>query len=436
MVGTPHLTNAKVIPNKSGSNKPSYSKSSNQSSSSNNKNYSNPALKNSRYANMTAGTRIIGTKDTQGKPISGSYNQERKAYVTTDNKVYPTSNKDFVPSDVMVSQQMAKQPISSYKAGGYTVKLANSNQPVTQQPVNSTIEQKQETTQSKETFQQGYAKNINPVSISNPTIKTYEENGKVTGYEDTVTKQSVYNTKISKADINYIEQQRSDKKIKEYLDNNKKSKVTIQLEKPTVPKNSMESSVPEFVLQQKLNQDNTYSKIPKDYSLNIIQSGLQDRFLTPLNIKSEEIRNKLARSSGGIDSQALALAGIGIGFAKFWVNVVEHPVDSLIISPFLVIANPVKTLGSMGTQLKDNTADFIGQSLGALSTGKVGEKVTNTVKNVYVSTVSKIKGGSYIEPENVFAKEVLEEEQTFPLTKSTEESLKRFNKNEKVYYNL
>jgi hypothetical protein len=162
---------------------------------------------------IITGTRTVdGSK--YGKPVTGGYDKSKGGYVTTSGNVYPTSNPEFVPSEVMLSQKYSGQTPSTYtakdKESNQTIKMQlKTEQTKKQQPANMTRQQKENAAnpkpESNQTFQEGYAKNVTPQSIAAPTIKPINNKG----YEDSVSKQSVYVKEgVREGQIEVIEQAR------------------------------------------------------------------------------------------------------------------------------------------------------------------------------------------------------------------------------------
>lgn len=144
----------------------------------------------------------------------------------------------------------------------------------------------------------------------------------------------------------------------------------------------------------------------------------------------DKYRFGYAEQTKGLDFHP-ALSKVVVPFAVGSVNIITgtlaHPVQVVqsMLNP-VQLAKDVRTELNILTVTKGETyaLSYLGGTVaGAEVLGRGAKKGVELAKDTYVKTGSK-----YVEPERVFSKEVLEEKQTFPTTKSTAESLASFNR--------
>lgn len=175
-----------------------------------------PALKATAQNYQLDSVKVIGTKDVKGNPITGAYSEQKGGFVTSQDQVYPTRNKDFIPQEILVSRGMARDKnivTGTQQFDKRTGRLEfKAFDKTARQPANITRQQKQEAKNAElyGTFQEGYATIIAPQSYSKPTVKSVKQDNQIIGYEDTVNKQSVLlRQPIEERTITAIESERA-----------------------------------------------------------------------------------------------------------------------------------------------------------------------------------------------------------------------------------
>lgn len=116
---TPSQNSSVSKSSSSSSSKPSTPQPTAQQSPNNNKNYvggggivstnatdRSAALKSTAVTDYTKDVKITPVRTSTGQAITGKYDASRGGYVTSEGKVFPTSNPSFVPEQVRVSQQV------------------------------------------------------------------------------------------------------------------------------------------------------------------------------------------------------------------------------------------------------------------------------------------------------------------------------------------
>ena len=223
------------------------------------------------------------------------------------------------------------------------------------------------------------------------------------------------------------------------------------------PTSLSESSTPQSViLEREREKPNTYKKLESSYFENrkptfntatnvfgdipvMFSKGAESIF-----IKASQESNKQGGLFSNKDLSNIKVYGyLGLyGAAKFTEgvsDVVIHPVETgkgVLNFAYNIIINPAGTVGGVIGQIQENPIGTISYMAGQSKTLDIAGKSKNIIKDTYVATSSKLGGGRFVEPELVTTPEVLSGKETFPKTKSTAESLRRFNENAKTGYNL
>lgn len=164
--------------------------------------------------NLLTDVKIVGTRISDsstpesikyGTPVTGGYNSKLGGYVTNSGKFYSTRNPNFVPQEVLVSRQMqgdksvevgSKFYLGKDKQGNDKLILLDGSSKKVSGPkpgdMSRQMRQEQEDTEKYGTFQEGLATDFGRKPVSSTLISPMRQEGKIIGYEDTVSQQSIF----------------------------------------------------------------------------------------------------------------------------------------------------------------------------------------------------------------------------------------------------
>ena len=193
-----------------------------------------------------------------------------------------------------------------------------------------------------------------------------------------------------------------------FIPSQKKS-ATISEGKPMIGGNII--SPQQYERQQRLSSDNAIQKAG-----DVLTYRLED--------------TKFGGSTNPYISEVVAPVAIGAG--TIVLQTASHPVEAFksMLQPYELVGGVVEEARTLtATKGELYSMSFVGgQILGAEAFARGQGKAVEFAKDVYVKA-----GSTFVSPESVFSEKVLKGEQTFPTTRSTAESLKRFNQGGKSY---